>query len=260
MKSLVLVSVPVFNFLTSISPQDLCNLTRLQVHNSLAYASDGREDGTRELDLLVRKHIRALEVLDITCHTGRFHIDSILQHGGSLRQLHFRDHVGFSHDDGQCPTLRAEDVARLGQGLPFVHTLELDMDAALCYPPEFLRGIASFPMLQTLILHVQTLLRATEKDDPARDRDYESAMQTFSCLVRLREKSNPDLAWRSITINVGGWRRVMLRRVGSEWKRKNARGIFAERCFVLEKDETGRYKVAEEECHDGSQYTSTSQL
>ncbi|QLI72056.1 uncharacterized protein G6M90_00g084250 [Metarhizium brunneum] len=260
MKSLVLVSVPVLNFLNSISPPDLCNLTRLQVHDSLAHASDGREEATRRLDLLVRKHIRALEVLDITCHTNLFHIDSILQHGGSLRQVHFRDHIGFTDDDDECPTLRAEDVTRLGQGLPFVHTLELDMDVALCYPPEFLRGIASFPMLQTLILHVQTLLRATEKDDPARDRDYESAMQMFSCLVRLREKSNPDLAWKSITINVGGWRRVMLRRMGPEWRRKNARGIFAERCFVLEKDENGRYRVAEQECHDGSQYISTSQL
>ncbi|TWU74267.1 hypothetical protein ED733_004812 [Metarhizium rileyi] len=260
MESLALISVPVFDFLSSIRPQDLCNLTRLQAHDSPAHAPDRRKDATRGLYLLVRDYIRALEVLDVTCHTDLFHIDSILKHGGSLREVHFRDHVGFGHDDDKCPTLRPDDVARLSQGLPFVHTLELDMDAALCYPSQFLRGIASFPRLQTLILHVQTVLRATEKDELTRDRDYESAIQTFSCLVRLREKTIQDIPWKSITINVGGWRRVMLRRMGSEWRRKNARGIFAERCFVLERDERGRYKVAEQSCHDGLQYISTPQL
>lgn len=260
LRSLVLISVPVFNFLSSICPDDMCNLTKLQVHDSLAHVPDRREDATHGLYLLVRNYIRALEVLDLTCHTDLFPIDSILQHGGSLRELRFRDHVGFRHDDDKCPTLKPEHVTALGRGLPFVHTLELDMDIALCCPPEFLQGIASFPMLQTLILHVQTLVRATETDDFSRDRDYDAAMQTFSCLVRLRERSNPDLPWKSITINVGGWRRVMLRRMGSEWKRKNARGIFAERCFVLERKKAGQYFVAEEECHDGSQYVSSSQL
>lgn len=260
MNSLVLVSVPVFNFLSSISPYDLCNLTRLQVQDSLAHSPDRREDATRGLYMLIRNYVRALEFLDITCHTELFPVDAILQHGHSLRELRFRDHIGFRHDDDRCPTLRPQDVAALGQGLPFVHTLELDMDVALCYPPEFLQGVASFPMLHTLMLHVQTLVRATDKDDLARDRDYESAMQTFSYLVRLREKSHPNRPWKSITINVGGWRRVMLRRMGSEWRRKNARGIFAERCFVLQRDETGQYNIAEEQCHDGSQYISTAQL
>jgi hypothetical protein len=210
--------------------------------------------------LLIRNHVRALEVLDVTCHTDLFPIDSILRHGGSLRELRLRDYVGFRHDDDRCPTLRPEDVALLGRGLPFVQTLELDMDAALCCPSEFLEGVGAFPMLQALILHVQTLVRASETDDVARDRDYEAAVQTFNLLLRQREKANPNLPWKTIMINVGGWRRVMTRRTGAEWRRMNAKGIFAERCFVLKRDEAGGFNVTEERCHDGSQYVSLSQL
>ncbi|KAK2612636.1 hypothetical protein QQS21_001408 [Conoideocrella luteorostrata] len=259
-RSLSLVSVPIINFLCSISPHDLSQLTYLQAHDSLTQGLDRQEDATRGLYLLVRNYIRALEVLDITCHTRLFPIDSVMQHGDSLRELHFRDHVGFRRDDDRCPTLCPRDVAVLAENLPFLHTLELDMDASLCCPPEFLQAVSSFPMLQTLILHVQTVVHPNEADDLGRDRDYEAAIQTFSFLVRQREKTNPDMPWKCMTINVGGWRKVMLRRMSSEWRRKNACGVFAERCFVLKRDKTGQYNIQEEMCYDTSQYISSAQL
>ncbi|KHO00366.1 uncharacterized protein MAM_01144 [Metarhizium album ARSEF 1941] len=230
-KSLVLVSVPLFNFLESISPRDLSNLARLQVNDNWAHASEAREEATRGLCLLVRHHIKALEVLDIICHTKLFHVECILQHGGSLGRVHFRDYVGLSHDDGECPTLRPEEVTRLGQGLPFVHTLELDTDEALRCPPESLRGVASFPMLRTLMLHVRTLLRTTDKDGATRDRDYESA---HADVLLPRAAEGEKQAGSAVEEHYRKCRRmatghVMLRRMGSEWRRKNAQGMFAER-------------------------------
>ncbi|KAG5982121.1 hypothetical protein E4U55_002268 [Claviceps digitariae] len=260
LRSLALDSVPVSNFLRSVSLGDLRHLTCLRVHDSLASSLDRQEDATQGLYHLVKNYIDALQILDMTCHTRLFPIDAITKHGASLREVHFRDHTGFRHDDDKCPTLSPKDIAALGRSLPFVNTLELDMDAGLCSPPEFLQALSTFPLLQHLTLHVQTLLRSSETDDPTRDRDYESAIQTFSFLLRQRDRTNPDVPWRHMTINVGGWRRVMLRRVGSEWRSKNARGIFAERCFVLERDDAGQYNLQEETCHDARQYVSTAQL
>ncbi|KAG6000290.1 hypothetical protein E4U21_005623 [Claviceps maximensis] len=261
LRSLALISVPVYNFLCSVSPRDLRRLTCLRVHDSLTSSLDRQADATWGLYCLVKDYIAALHILDMTCHTRLFPIDAIMNHGASLREVHFRDHIGFSHDDEKCPTLSPRDIASLGQSLPLVHTLELDMDAGICSPLEFLQALSTFPLLQNLILHVQTLLRPSQtEEDTTRDRDYESAMQTFLFLLRQRDRTNPDVPWRHMTINVGGWRRVMLRRVGSEWRNKNSRGLFAERCFVLQRDDTGQYYVREEMCHDARQYVSTAQL
>ncbi|KAG5999607.1 hypothetical protein E4U43_001973 [Claviceps pusilla] len=260
LRSLTLVSVPVYNFLSSVFPADLSHLTCLRVHDSLASSVDRQEDATCGLYHLVKNHIAALQILDLTCHTRLFPLDAITKHGASLREVHFRDHIGFRNDDVKCPTLSPRDIAVLGRRLPFVHTLELDMDAGLCSPPEFLQALSTFPLLQHLTLHVQTLVRPGETDDPTRDRDYESAVQAFSFLLLQRDRTNPDVPWRHMTINVGGWRRVMVRRLGSEWRTKNARGIFAERCFVMQRDNAGQYNVREEMCHDAREYVSAAQL
>ncbi|KAG5916233.1 hypothetical protein E4U53_004353, partial [Claviceps sorghi] len=272
LRSLALVSVPVDNFLRSVDPRHLRHLTCLRVHDGLASGPDRQEDATRALHQLVKKHVSALQVLDVTCHTRLFPLDAITRHGASLREVRFRDHTGFRHDDEKCPTLSPRDVAVLGRSLPLVHTLELDMDAGLCSPRDFLQALSAFPRLQHLTLHVQTVLRPGEPDGepddgPARDRDYEAAAQTFSTLLRRRRRdetaadadadADAPVPWRHMTINVGGWRRVMLRRVGSEWRKKNARGLFAERCFVLQRDEAGEYTIREETCHDARQYMST---
>ncbi|KAG5921559.1 hypothetical protein E4U42_005798 [Claviceps africana] len=259
LRSLTLVSVPVSQFLRSVQPRHLRRLTCLRVHDGPVSGPDRQEDATRRLHQLVRNHISALQVLDLTCHTRLFPIDAITRHGASLREVRLADHIGFGHDDDdRCPTLSPDDVAVLGGSLPLVHTLELDMDAGLCSPRDFLHALSTFPRLQHLTLHVQTLLRAGDPDgDPDGDGDYEAALWTFSRLMRQRDGSDARVPWRRVTVNVGGWRRVMLRRVGSEWRRKNARGLFAERCFVLQRDGAGEYHVREETCHDARQYMPT---
>lgn len=245
-RSLQLVSVPIFNFLASVHFPDFSHLHTLRVEDYSAHLPDRRLDATKGLYLLIKSHIRALEVLDITCHTQVFPLDALLPHRHTLRVLRIRDHVGFEEEDRNCPMLAQADLTRLSQRLPFVHTLELDMDTRRCDVSAFLRAINSFGRLQTLTLHVQTLVRPFETGQPDTDKDYDAAMRIFRLLTQLRNQTSPDYPWRSIIINVGGWRRVMVRRLGAAWKELNTRGIFAERCFVMEKNQDGRLVVREE--------------
>lgn len=251
LESLELISVPVFNFLSSVSFADLANLHTLHVEN-YSHLSDRRQEATNGLYLLVKKHVRALEVLDITCHTKLFPLDGILKHRDSLKVLRLRDHVGFADDDGQCPTLSASNVELLSRNMTCVHTLELDMDVGTCNPTDFLQAACAFPALHTLTLHVQTVVQPLEDQDAAGvDEDYEAAMQTFRLLVQTRQQLLA-MSWRRITINVGGWKRVMVRRLGGAWHRLNEMGIYAERCFVMERDDDGRLEVREEMCLENS--------
>ncbi|KPM35674.1 hypothetical protein AK830_g10894 [Neonectria ditissima] len=212
-KALELVSVPVFNFLSSISFSDLSGLHTLHVED-YSHLPDRRQEATGGLYLLIKDHIQALEVLDMTCHTQLFPLDAIEAHGRSLRVLRFRDHTGFVEDDRRCPTLWAGDLQLLSQRLRLVHTLELDMDVGLCDPPEFLRAICAFPSLDTLTLHVQTVVKPLEDAPSDVDRDYEAAMQTFRFLTQSRHQG-ASRPWKRVTINVGGWKRVMVRRLSN---------------------------------------------
>lgn len=251
LESLELVSVPVFNFLSSIPFNNLANLNTLHVGN-YSHLSDRRQEATNGLYLLVKNHIQALEVLDITCHTKLFPLNAILKHQHSLKVLRFRDHVGFADDDGQCPTLCADNVDLLSRNLTCVHTLELDMDVGGCNPTDFLRAICAFPALHTLTLHVQTVVQPLEDQVPGGvDRDHEAAMQMLRLLVQTRQQAL-GMSWRRITINVGGWKRVMVRRLGGAWHRLNEMGIYAERCFVMERDDDNRLEVREEMCLENS--------
>ncbi|KAI8675443.1 hypothetical protein NCS57_00445500 [Fusarium keratoplasticum] len=248
-ESLELVSVPVFHFLRSVSFKDFAKLHSLQVEDYSAHLPDKREDATAGLYLLIKNHIRALEVLDITCHTKLFPLDAIMKHQRSLRVFRFRDHTGFSEDDERCPTLLPNDLAMLSQRLQSVHTLELDMDVRMCNATAFLRAVCAFPALHTLTLHVQTVVQPFEDIAPGNDYDYEAAMETFRLLIQGKHAMNSSASWKQITINVGGWRRVMVRRLSSAWRRQNEMGIYAERCFVLENDAwTGNIAVREEMC------------
>ncbi|KAH7020164.1 hypothetical protein EDB80DRAFT_563105 [Ilyonectria destructans] len=249
-ESLELVSVPVFNFLSSIFFGDLSGLHTLQVED-YSHLPDRRQEATGGLYLLIKNHIRALEVLDITCHTEIFPLDAILTHRRSLKVLRFRDHVGFVDDDGKCPTLWDGHVRQLSQHLTSVHTLELDMDIGLCDTPEFLRAVCAFPSLHTVTLHVQTLVYPFDETPAVEDRDFNAAMQTFRFLIQGKQQGTPT-PWRRITINVGGWKRVMIRRLSSAWRRQNEMGIYAERCFVLERDALDRLAVREEMCLENS--------
>ncbi|KAM5347125.1 hypothetical protein ACJ41O_010130 [Fusarium nematophilum] len=247
-ESLELVSVPVFQFLKSVAFNDLSSLHTLHVEDYSAHLADEREDATAGLHLLVRNHIRALEVLDITCHTHLFPLDAIRTHGKSLQVLRFRDHIGFSEDDQRCPTLHPDEVESLSRQLRFVHTLELDMDVRMCDSAAFLQAVCAFPAVHTLTLHVQTTVQPFEDVPPGSDYDYEAAMRTFQLLLQGKERVGARTSWKRIAINVGGWRRVMVRRLGSAWRRQNEMGIYAERCFVLEQDSYGNIGVQEEVC------------
>ncbi|KAH7176682.1 hypothetical protein EDB81DRAFT_47400 [Dactylonectria macrodidyma] len=246
---LELVSVPVYNFLSSIWFDDLSGLRTLQVED-YSHLPDRKLEATGGLYLLIKNHIRALEVLDITCHTEIFPLDAIAKHQHTLRVLRFRDHVGFADDDEKCPTLWHGGVKHLSQHLTLVHTLELDMDVSTCSWPEFLHAVCAFPSLHTLTLHVQTLVRPLDETTGTADRDYEAALQMFRFLVQSRQ--NAHTSWKRITINVGGWKRVMVRRLGAAWHRQNEMGIYAERCFVFESDGLGRLVVREEMCLENS--------
>ncbi|KAM0280138.1 hypothetical protein ACHAQH_004210 [Verticillium albo-atrum] len=256
LESLDLVSVPIFNFLVSVNFHDLANLQRLHCEDYSAHQlTDKRQDATQGLYLLVKKHIRALQTLSLTCHVSAFPLDGILAHASTLQVLRFRDHVGFGEEDRRCPTLWPADLEILGHRLPFVHTLEIDMDIALCDPPEFLRAICAFKKLHTLTLHVQTVLHPLEVVHPGMDRDHDAAMRTFGYLMQCKQDAEARAPpghgprpWRRMTINVGGWRRFMVRRFSAAWRRQNEQGVFAERCFVLERngDNSGHMTFREE--------------
>ncbi|KAF7533046.1 hypothetical protein G7054_g7422 [Neopestalotiopsis clavispora] len=239
---LKLIDVPMFEFLRSVPFEDLVDLHTLQCDDFSAHLPDRRQDATRGLYILIKK-IRALQNLQITCHTQNFPLDALSAHAGSLRVLRFRDHIGFGEDDRRCPTMWQGDLATLSQQLVSLHTLELDMDTTYCDPVLFVRALCSFPRLHTLTLHVQTVLRAFEVVHPDVDRDYEAAVRIWQSLVRDKTGNVP---WRSITINVGGWRRHLVRRLGEAWRAHNARGVFAERCFVLERSTEGEMTIREE--------------
>ncbi|KAI1092848.1 hypothetical protein F5B19DRAFT_492071 [Rostrohypoxylon terebratum] len=90
------------------------------------------------------------------------------------------------------------------------------MDATLCEQGMFLRTLNNFLQLETLVLHTQTVLQTSEESQRGK-------------------KGRP---WRSGTVNVGGWKSVMVRRISEIWHQQNRCGFFAERCFVVEKDAT----------------------
>lgn len=241
LRSLQLVHVPMFNFLNSVDPNELRDLHTLRVEDFSAHLPDRRREATTALSNLVGSYIKSLKVLDLFCHIPLFQIDNLLRHRSTLQVLRLRDHTGFGEEEHAVPTISGGDLARLSRAMPLLHTLELDMDVTQCDPREFLSAACSFGSLHTLTVHVQTLLRPLEAVEDGTDRDFEAAMGTFRFLLEEREKIMAKFPqrrftpWRRITINVGGWRRVMVRRVSSAWRELNKRGSFAERCFVLER-------------------------
>ncbi|RYP71481.1 hypothetical protein DL771_004736 [Monosporascus sp. 5C6A] len=292
LRALRLVDVPAFNFLASVDPERLAGLHTLRCDDFSAHLPvDRRADATRALRRLVGC-IRALRVLEVTCHTRLFfppddgdakdEDNPLLRHAATLRVLRLRDHAGAGFGDEAappCPTLRASDVWRLARRLRGLRSLELDFDIRACDDPRgFLRALGAFPRLEKLTLHVRTVLRPTglsdEEECPtslvhprhnhnhhhhhhhhhhrfrrhslrtrapaAADPDREAAQRTLAALVRARKNSGNATPWRRIALVGGGWRPVLgVRRGGEAWRALNARGVFAERCFVLERVENG---------------------
>ncbi|KAK8070812.1 hypothetical protein PG997_011015 [Apiospora hydei] len=213
-----LVDVPIFEFLRSVPFAHLLDLEELHCEDFSAHLPDRRRQATEGLYILCRQ-IRALQTLKITCHTEYFPVDALLRHANSLEILRFRDHIGFGEEYRGCPTVWIEDLVQLSRGLVHLHTLELDMDITI----------------------------TLEDLPPNTDRDYEAAMKTFGILVRGKQGA----AWRSITINVGGWRKHLVRRLDAGWRAFNEQGIYAERCFVLERNAEGQLMVREETAIEG---------
>jgi hypothetical protein len=259
MRSLQLISVPVYNFLASVDFSNFAHLHTLHVEDFSAHLPDRRRDATLSLHDLIKDHILALRTLEMTCHTTIFRVDAVLAHASTLQVLSLRDHVGFSDEDRRCPSLRVNDLVLLAQRLRQLHTLELDMDVASTEAFGFLAGLCEFRKLHTLVLHVQTNLRPNDRVPPGRDLDREAAMRTFALLLREKVSHGSDTSWQRITINVGGWRKVMLRRLSEAWRRQNERGVFAERCFVLKHNEMGIREVREETCIERSRAESPAE-
>ncbi|KAI2464744.1 hypothetical protein F4781DRAFT_55998 [Annulohypoxylon bovei var. microspora] len=241
LRRLTLVDVPLFPFLSSVSFSQLRQIYVLHCEDFSTHLPDRRQDATRELYKLTTQ-IRSLHTFKVTCHINMFPISGLLSHADSLQILSFRDYMGFGDERQRCPTMRLEDLSLLSRRLVHLHTIELDMDVALCESALFLRTLCNFLGLHTLVLHMHTVLQALDELQDGTDPDYEAAMEVFSALVSNKH----GRSWRSITVNVGGWKPVMVRRIGEAWRLQNRRGFFAERCFVLEKDaDSGEMAVRE---------------
>ncbi|KAI0600707.1 hypothetical protein F4775DRAFT_582620 [Biscogniauxia sp. FL1348] len=245
LRRLSLVDVPAGPFLAAVLPSNPGLAARLE---SLRCEDAPSEATTRALHDLVSAGA-ALRSLRLVCHVQLLAPAAPLlrPHAASLRALSLRDHVGFGDEATACPTLRAHNVAALAAALRALRELELDWDVPACDDPDaFLRALCAFPRLHTLVLHTQTVVRPLLDDDDedeedeesvAVDRDYEAAVRTLSFLVRGKAAASSVVPWRSITINVGGWRHAMVRRTSAPWRERNLRGVYAERCFVLERQE-----------------------
>ncbi|KAI1141024.1 hypothetical protein F5Y05DRAFT_296509 [Hypoxylon sp. FL0543] len=242
LQHLTLLDVPMFQFLSSVPFETLHQLRTLHVEDFSAHLPNRRQETTRSLYALTQQ-IKALHTLKITCHMDAFPVCGLLRHADSLRVLRFRDYVGFGDERQRCPTMLVESLTRLSRNLIHLRSIELDMDAALCEPVLFLRALCNFARLETLVLHTQTVLDPFDIVRNGVDPDYETAMGVFSALITAKQGK----PWRSITINVGGWKPAMVRRFSEAWRAQNRRGFYAERCFVLErKGDAGEITIREE--------------
>ncbi|KAI1263364.1 F-box domain-containing protein [Xylariaceae sp. FL1019] len=239
-RHLELTDVPLYPFLCSISFEDFESLKSLQLDDFSTHVQNRRRETTQGQYHFI-KRIQALTDMKITCQTSHFPIDGLIHHASSLQDLRFRDYTGFSDEYRRCPTMKLHDLEHLARHLVQLHTLEIDMDERHCDPYKFLSTLCAFPKLRNLTLHTQTILDVFEDIGPKTDPDYNHVLSMFRLLHQQKQPSS----WKSITINVGGWKRVMIRRLSAAWREQNARGVFAERCFVLERTEDGRLRVDE---------------
>lgn len=243
LRHLTLIDVPLFQFLSSVPYTELHHLRTLHCEDFSTHLLDRRLEATDGLYELVNQ-IQSLCNLKVTCHTNLFPVHGLLRHADSLRVLSFRDYVGFEDEGRPCPTMWDKHLALLSRKLVGLQALELDMDVALCESSLFLRALCNFARLDTLVLHTQTVLRPLEDGEYPinEDWDYDAALQTFSTLVHDKQGT----PWRNIVITVGGWKPAMARRMSEVWREWHKIGVYAERCFVLERNtETGEITIQE---------------
>ena len=253
--TLELVSVPMYNFLSSVDFSDFAGLRTLHCEDFSAHHSpDRREEATQMLHKLIESHIRGLTELNITVHTEGFSaFRALYPHAATLKTLRLRDHTGFDDEERRCPTLGHEDLVIMSHHLQRLEVLELDMDVLRTNPLLFLRAIGCFPALHTLTLNIQTAIMPYNPVPLDRDCDRDGVLRMFEFLVSFKHGEVP---WKTITFVVGGWKKVMVRRMSEAWKQLNAKGIFAERCFVMDIGPDSTINVREEAAVEASQHVT----
>ncbi|KAM7201403.1 hypothetical protein V8F20_004867 [Naviculisporaceae sp. PSN 640] len=276
-RSLELVSVSVFNFLSSVCLADFAGLHTLRVDDSGADQVQNHHNISSQcraaavsilVHHLVRDHIHSLTSLEIITQFEHFPIDALLRHSTTLKDLVFRDQGAFSDDYLPSPTLRLNDLRKLARNMDHLQSLELDMDVLHHKnSTRFLVQLCKFKSLRRLTLNVPTVVdsesagteswytRSASADhtssynrqananrtDSAPDADEKCANKMFEILRRHKSISGTVTSvhvveWDRVTIKVGGWQSLMVRRVGNEvWRALNKRVVFAKRCFVMER-------------------------
>lgn len=241
LRSIELDSVPCLSFLSSIDFGNFKNLRSLHLEDWSMHRPHGREEATRLLGTWVKDHLRGLKSLKLTCHIKLFPISAVLAHSDSLEVLKLRDHVGFRDDHQPCPLLSPTDLRILAKRLKWVHTLTIDWDPREFGSSELLGALLPFHRLDALTLHTQSIVgasrlrkRSSVGASPHADIDYETALDTFAALNSQRFKNGIKMIGE-ITVNMGDWKPIMVRRLGARWRALNERGIFAERCFVMKR-------------------------
>lgn len=251
LQSLELNAMPCFGFLDSIDFGGFPNLQSLHVEDWSPHRPHGREEATRLLGVWIKNHLRGLKSLKITCHIELFPIDAILVHASTLEVLHVRDHVGFRDDHEDCPTMDLEYLTMLAKRLKWLTSLVIDVDPHEHTASQSLEVISEFPRLETLTIHTQSVvgssrsgIRSPGELHSRGNVDWVTATNHFSAVCSCRS-ANGMKPLREMTVNMGDWKPIMVRRLGAMWRALNRRGIFAERCFVWKRVE-GEYKGWEE--------------
>ncbi|KAH8878892.1 hypothetical protein GQ53DRAFT_834608 [Thozetella sp. PMI_491] len=243
-RSLDLIHVPIFNVLSSLHLPDLVGLQHFHGEDFSAHHPDRRVEATRLMWELIRFHVHALKSLHITCYTRMFPVEALLLHSATLEHLSFRDFAGFDDENHRCPTFGPIPLARLSSYMKVLKSIELDMDATLTDPRQFLQTLAQFPSLHTIVLHVHTVVDPYEDTPASEDADLGAACGLFHAMYQLKETSStPKL--RQMTIKVGGWKPVLVRRLSDAWREKNRQGIYAERCFTANWQRDGQFCLRE---------------
>ncbi|KAI8966364.1 hypothetical protein F5Y11DRAFT_153697 [Daldinia sp. FL1419] len=259
LRRLTLIDVPLYRFLTSVSPEQLERIREIHcadfsTHTSMEDAdwgtvyTDRREDATRLLHSLIGG-IRALDKINITCYTELFPIDAILRHANSLKHLGFRDYLGFEDETKRYPTLSIGDLTELSTKLVHLEFLEIGMDPLEVDPRKFLHTLCNFPRLKDLTLHTQTVWLpdfVMPNYEVHVDRDGCATMDTLRFLVRGKQNKQ-ESTWRTVVINIGGWKPISLR-IFPPRPHRNRFGACPQRCFEMKRDDSIDDYVVEDVC------------
>ena len=245
--NLVLDSVPTLSFLKSIDLDGFPKLRGLEIDDWSPHRPNGRVEATRLLGIWVEEYLQNLRSLKITCDVQSFPCSALLAHKDTLEVVHLRDHAGFRDDSKLCPTWDSQVLGNVAKQMKRVHTLVIDFEHRQNDTSAFLEAILGFPHLKQLKIHTQTSAgrhTAHASAQVRHDVDHDTAWKMATALNQHRI-DNDMAPFIEITINMGDWKPIMVRRLGARWRALNEKGIFAERCFVVRRID-GESKMWEE--------------